>query len=80
MIACMTERSMIEPCDGDNVQASDVGWEHFSSPSYERKDAMLKVVRTWIQMNMYTHPEILEQQMHVPGVGNIPSREILGLE
>jgi hypothetical protein len=72
MIAVMAE------IDSKNViQASDEGLGHFSTFTQERGEAMMSIIKTWLEINIKYHPELHDQPVHVPDLGEYLPDEII---
>lgn len=72
MIASMTERT-----GEDDIQASDEGWGHFVTFTQERGEAMMGMIKTWLDINMKNYPELGSQPIHVPDIGEFMPEEII---
>jgi len=60
--------------------ACDEGFGHFVTFTQERGEAMMGVIKTWLEINMKSHPELVDQEVHIPDVGEFSPRRIIGIE
>jgi hypothetical protein len=71
---------MNESLEDSMVQASDEGLGHFMTFTQERGNAMIKIIHTWLEINMKYEPHLAQEPVHVPDIGNFSANEIIGMQ